>query len=286
MRARRRAGRARARRRGSRVQPQRSSPPGPGSGLDRRLALVGGLHVRVVEPQRDSIAIGRQLRLPGHGSTIRRISSAAAGTRATGIRRPDPDVDRADGDRLVPHTGFEPVISALRGRCPGPLDECGPVGAGGVAGPVGMIPAERRAGRTTARRAPGGDRYSRFVSRNAADRLGDLLVAALADDQAVVRVRAERLVVRVEPLGQPLRRRLSGTSGRARRRSRAAGRLGSAAPVDRHARRASGAGPRPASCGFWPSRCWIRSTSASVRSRWSRSRLLGQRLPADAARVP
>src|SRR5262245_10535570 len=27
--------------------------------------------------------------------------------------------------RLVPHTGFEPVISALRGRCPGPLDECG-----------------------------------------------------------------------------------------------------------------------------------------------------------------
>ena len=26
---------------------------------------------------------------------------------------------------LVPHTGFEPVVSALRGRCPGPLDECG-----------------------------------------------------------------------------------------------------------------------------------------------------------------
>src|SRR5512141_2860380 len=26
---------------------------------------------------------------------------------------------------LVPHTGFEPVISALRGRRPGPLDECG-----------------------------------------------------------------------------------------------------------------------------------------------------------------
>ena len=25
---------------------------------------------------------------------------------------------------LVAHTGFEPVISALRGRCPGPLDEC------------------------------------------------------------------------------------------------------------------------------------------------------------------
>ena len=27
--------------------------------------------------------------------------------------------------KLVPHTGFEPVISALRGRCPRPLDECG-----------------------------------------------------------------------------------------------------------------------------------------------------------------
>ena len=25
---------------------------------------------------------------------------------------------------LVAHAGFEPAISALRGRCPGPLDEC------------------------------------------------------------------------------------------------------------------------------------------------------------------
>ncbi len=25
---------------------------------------------------------------------------------------------------MVAHTGFEPVISALRGRCPEPLDEC------------------------------------------------------------------------------------------------------------------------------------------------------------------
>ena len=50
---------------------------------------------------------------------------------------------------VVPHTGFEPVISALRGRCPGPLDECGPVGAGDVAGPVGMIPATSRPHQTT-----------------------------------------------------------------------------------------------------------------------------------------
>ena len=34
------------------------------------------------------------------------------------------------GLELVPHTGFEPMVSALRGRCPGPLDECG---AGGRA---------------------------------------------------------------------------------------------------------------------------------------------------------
>ena len=26
---------------------------------------------------------------------------------------------------MVPHIGFEPMISALRGRCPRPLDECG-----------------------------------------------------------------------------------------------------------------------------------------------------------------
>jgi hypothetical protein len=47
---------------------------------------------------------------------------------------------------LVPHTGFEPVISALRGRCPGPLDECGEVRAGregrtgrnGNKGPAGV----------------------------------------------------------------------------------------------------------------------------------------------------
>ena len=29
-----------------------------------------------------------------------------------------------EGRSLVAHTGFEPVISSLRGRCPKPLDEC------------------------------------------------------------------------------------------------------------------------------------------------------------------
>ena len=27
---------------------------------------------------------------------------------------------------MVAHAGFEPAISALRGRCPSPLDECAP----------------------------------------------------------------------------------------------------------------------------------------------------------------
>ena len=33
-------------------------------------------------------------------------------------------VAKFKGIRRVAHTGFEPVISALRGRRPGPLDEC------------------------------------------------------------------------------------------------------------------------------------------------------------------
>ncbi len=45
---------------------------------------------------------------------------------------------------LVPHIGFEPMISALRGLCPGPLDECGIETA-----------ALRRAGRDNIRRQPG-----------------------------------------------------------------------------------------------------------------------------------
>ncbi len=43
----------------------------------------------------------------------------------------EPSQNGGETGRLVPHTGFEPVISALRGRCPGPLDECG-TGQGGA----------------------------------------------------------------------------------------------------------------------------------------------------------
>ena len=38
---------------------------------------------------------------------------------------------------LVAHTGFEPVISSLRGRCPKPLDEC----ATKLAGEEGFEPS-------------------------------------------------------------------------------------------------------------------------------------------------
>ena len=37
--------------------------------------------------------------------------------------------------KMVAHRGFEPLISALRGRCPGPLDEC-------ATGPAGGNPAK------------------------------------------------------------------------------------------------------------------------------------------------
>ena len=116
---------------------------------------------------------------PGYGQ-------APAAFRLTKLRdMKTPPEARSGGVRhsmLVPHTGFEPVISALRGRCPGPLDECGPDGA---AGPPGRSAWYQR--RDAARRW----RRPRAVGlEEAADRVGDLLVAVLADDQAVVRVRA------------------------------------------------------------------------------------------------
>ncbi len=44
--------------------------------------------------------------------------------------------------RVVARTGFEPVISALRGRCPWPLDECATHnrGVGQLAGDRGFEP--------------------------------------------------------------------------------------------------------------------------------------------------
>ena len=71
-----------------------------------------------------------------------------------------------------------------------------------VAGPVGMIPAGRRGAiKRRGRSAP----LEPVRLEEAADRIGDLLEALLADEQPVMRVRGEGLVARVEPLRQPLR---------------------------------------------------------------------------------
>src|ERR1700704_4440388 len=43
-------------------------------------------------------------------------------TRTDGLKRAGSHAAQA---RSVPRTGFEPVISALRGRCPRPLDDRG-----------------------------------------------------------------------------------------------------------------------------------------------------------------
>ncbi len=41
-----------------------------------------------------------------------------------GGKKPGIAVIPGQSENLVAHRGFEPLISALRGRCPRPLDEC------------------------------------------------------------------------------------------------------------------------------------------------------------------
>ena len=53
---------------------------------------------------------------------------------------------------LVAHTGFEPVISSLRGRCPKPLDEC--AAKFGWGSRIRTWPNGSRVRRPTARRIP------------------------------------------------------------------------------------------------------------------------------------
>ena len=121
----------------------------------------------------------------------------ACGRRSTPLSEGGHERARSVSDRasarfdVVPHTGFEPVISALRGRCPGPLDECGA---------VGREDSTRRPDQASATPV----RLEPVVLQERADGVGDLLVALLADDQAVVGVRTERLVLRAQPLRQPL----------------------------------------------------------------------------------
>src|SRR5438552_2048185 len=67
----------------------------------------------------------------------------------------DLSTNRANRRGLVPHIGFEPMISALRGRCPGPLDECGPESqAVRAPRPVGMIAVAPRDDQTWGRLFP------------------------------------------------------------------------------------------------------------------------------------
>ena len=58
---------------------------------------------------------------------VSKSSASHIGIDVDCLRAHAPDRGVVGGCRrvLVPHTGFEPVISALRGRCPRPLDECG-----------------------------------------------------------------------------------------------------------------------------------------------------------------
>src|SRR5918997_1709575 len=68
---------------------------------------------------------------------------AADSCRRSAVHADDVGRCTNEGERVVPHTGFEPVISALRGRCPRPLDECGVASGGGTPEPVGLIPTAR-----------------------------------------------------------------------------------------------------------------------------------------------
>ena len=72
--------------------------------------------------------------------------------------------------------------------------------------------------RTVATAAGAARVYSRWVSRKPANRLGDLGVALLAQHEAEVRVRAERLVLGVQPLGERAPTPPPGRTGRARPR--------------------------------------------------------------------
>ena len=97
-------------------------------------AVAGREHVRgssrsTSGPRSWSVATA-----PSTWTTPRSTSWAARGDVARTMRWPRQSTQRrrprgaVRGRReihLVPHTGFEPVISALRGRCPRPLDECG-----------------------------------------------------------------------------------------------------------------------------------------------------------------
>ena len=59
-----------------------------------------------------------------HAGSGRIVALTFADTRSS---RPPDCSGGLLGFALVAHAGFEPAISALRGQCPGPLDECAPI---------------------------------------------------------------------------------------------------------------------------------------------------------------
>ncbi len=67
-------------------------------------------------------------RIGASGGVVRRREVAAGPQDSTSqwTVRKRPGIDTIPGrfPKLVAHRGFEPLISALRGRCPRPLDEC------------------------------------------------------------------------------------------------------------------------------------------------------------------
>ena len=55
---------------------------------------------------------------------INLVSKMLANIKKTTAFRVTLASNKAAISLLVAHTGFEPVVSSLRGRCPRPLDEC------------------------------------------------------------------------------------------------------------------------------------------------------------------
>src|SRR5690606_29446074 len=77
------------------------------TGYGRRTVRVAGRRIETIPDTMDPVPVARDFRLP---SPVQRMQE-----RRPAIRTAFPV--------LVARRGFEPLISALRGRCPRPLDE-------------------------------------------------------------------------------------------------------------------------------------------------------------------
>ena len=101
--------------------------------------LGGSDHLRPIVRSVDPKLRNHRFRSHDHGDYKRQCQSDVhyEGTNGQVDLSSDEDSEICQTERrvtpewggLVAHTGFEPVISALRGRCPWPLDECATQGA-------------------------------------------------------------------------------------------------------------------------------------------------------------